>query len=246
MKKPKRSALVRLSYAVIIFLSLIYYASRDKESVDFSSYPAGQERKEAFIGHFLPIIQAENRDILKLRERLTALSKSSEPSSSDESLLTELAERYKLKPDDPALVSKLLTRVDIIPPSLALSQSANESAWGTSRFAVTANNYFGQWCFTEGCGVVPKQRNKGAVHEVKTFDSASQSVTSYIHNLNTNSAYQRLRAIRKNLRKSGREVTGHALAAGLIKYSERGHEYVDELRNMIRQNKFAKLDMTGL
>lgn len=245
MIKLQRSALVRLSYAVIIVLSLIYYASRDKEAVDFSSYPAGQERKEAFVSYFLPIIQAENRDILKLRERLDKLSKSSQPSMSDQSLLTDLAETYKLKPDDPALVSKLLTRVDIIPPSLALAQSANESAWGTSRFAVTANNYFGQWCFTAGCGVVPKQRNKDAVHEVRSFGSSSESVASYILNLNSNKAYQHLRAIRKDLRKSGSTVTGHALAAGLVKYSERGHKYVHELRNMIRQNRFAKLDVAG-
>ena len=71
----------------------------------------------------------------------------------------------------------LLNRVDVIPPSLALAQGANESAWGTSRFSKEGNNYFGQWCFKLGCGLVPRQRDSGAQHEVAKFDSPRQSDT---------------------------------------------------------------------
>ena len=35
---------------------------------------------------------------------------------------------------------------------------------------------------------------------------------------------------------------GYDLAAGLVKYSERGQEYVKEIRAMIRYNKLAKYD----
>ena len=41
-------------------------------------------------------------------------------------------------------------------------QAANESAWGTSRFARIGLNFFGQWCYSKGCGMVPKRRNTGA------------------------------------------------------------------------------------
>lgn len=35
--------------------------------------------------------------------------------------------------------------MDILPPSLALAQAAEESGWGTSRFAREGNALFGQW-----------------------------------------------------------------------------------------------------
>ena len=56
---------------------------------------------------------------------------------------------------------KLLNRVNIIPISMAVAQGAVESGWGKSRFAKEANNYFGHWCFTKGCGLVPSARSEG-------------------------------------------------------------------------------------
>lgn len=59
-----------------------------------------------------------------------------------------------------AWLDKMLLRVDVLPKALVLTQAANESAWGTSRFAVQANNYFGQWCYRTGCGLVPRERKR--------------------------------------------------------------------------------------
>ena len=65
----------------------------------------------------------------------------------------------------------------------------------------------------------------------------------YIRNLNSNSAYKPLRDVRAQLRQLNKPVTGHALAAGLNRYSERGLEYVSELRAMIEYNKLARYDV---
>ncbi|MFT4835563.1 MAG: Bax protein [Psychromonas sp.] len=35
----------------------------------------------------------------------------------------------------------LFNKVDILPPSLALAQAAEESGWGTSRFAKEGNSF---------------------------------------------------------------------------------------------------------
>ncbi|WP_352256125.1 glucosaminidase domain-containing protein, partial [Pseudoalteromonas sp. 19-MNA-CIBAN-0066] len=51
---------------------------------------------------------------------------------------------------DTLILTQALRRVDIIPKELALMQAANESAWGTSRFARIGLNFFGQWCYTKG------------------------------------------------------------------------------------------------
>jgi Bax protein len=144
--------------------------------------------------------------------------------------------------DDDASWHQLLVNVDVLPPSLVLSQAANESAWGTSRFAKLGNNYFGQWCFEHGCGLVPKKRDSDKAHEVAAFNSPKESLESYMQNLNSHPAYQPLRNIRAQLRREKQAVTGMALAAGLTSYSERGQEYIAELRAMIKFNKLSKYD----
>ena len=128
-------------------------------------------------------------------------------------------------------------RVDTIPEQLILVQAANESGWGTSRFAVHGYNFFGLWCFKQGCGFVPRDRNDDAEHEVARFRDLSHSVMTYIRNLNRLYAYQGLRQIRLQLREDKQPVTAKALSEGLMSYSERGQDYIDELQSMLRVNK---------
>ena len=212
----------------------------------FGEIPAGRERKAAFFGYFLPIIEHQNREILATREKLDGWYQNPDKiSSRDAAEIDKIAARYRI--DDFDIESdkswnQLFNRVDVVPPSLALAQSANESAWGTSRFAREGQNFFGQWCFRKGCGLVPKKRDANKTHEVAAFDSPQESVKMYIRNLNSNSAYKGLRDIRAELRRANKAVTGHALAAGLKRYSERGMAYVSELRHMIATNKLAIYD----
>ena len=213
---------------------------------EFGEIPAGRERKAAFFGYFLPIVEKQNQEILKTRQNLADwYLNRDEISSLHADELNTVAIRYRIHDFDienDKSWQKLLSRVDVVPPSLALAQAANESAWGTSRFARQANNFFGQWCFKEGCGLVPKKREAGKTHEVAAFDSPQESVKMYIRNLNSNSAYKPLRDVRAQLRQLNQPVTGHALAAGLKRYSERGMDYVSELREMIEYNKLARYD----
>ena len=214
---------------------------------EFREIPAGRERKAAFFGYFLPIVEKQNRSILTTRQKLADwYLNRDEISSGDASEINTVAIRYRIHDFDvenDKSWQELLNRVDVVPPSLALAQAANESAWGTSRFARQAYNFYGQWCFKQGCGLVPKKRDAGKTHEVAAFDSPQESVKMYIRNLNSNSAYKSLRDVRAQLRQLNKPVTGHALAAGLKRYSERGMEYVSELRSMIEYNKLARYDV---
>jgi Bax protein len=216
------------------------------EMPDFEEIPAGRERKAAFFGYLLPIIENQNRAILATREKLDDWYQNPDTISARHAAeISEIAARYGIDDFDiesDANWNKLFKRVDVVPPSLALAQSANESAWGTSRFAREGNNFYGQWCFRKGCGLVPRKRDANKTHEVAAFDSPQESVRMYIRNLNSNSAYKGLRDIRADLRKANKSVTGQALAAGLKRYSERGMEYVKELREMIAGNKLAVYD----
>jgi Bax protein len=139
-------------------------------------------------------------------------------------------------------VNELLFKVDVIPASLVLAQAANESAWGTSRFALEGNNIFGQWCFEEGCGIIPNRRVEGATHEVKSFDTIEAAIEGYFLNINSHHLYAAFRQERARLRRLGRRLDSMVLAQGLDRYSQRGENYIDEVQTLIQQNDLRQRD----
>ena len=214
------------------------------ELPDFQIYSAGAERKAAFITFLEPMVKARNDNLLKQRVELVSIATKIEgdksPNWADRRFLNKLARLYHIENTEPKkdkqLLDKLLSMVDVIPPALVVAQAANESAWGTSRFAREANNLFGQWCYKQGCGLIPKARTSGLTHEVRVFENVGESVAGYFENINTHKQYAMLREIRQSLRNSGQSVTGAALADGLLYYSERREAYVSDIKNMIRVN----------
>jgi Bax protein len=136
----------------------------------------------------------------------------------------------------------LISRVDVIPPALALAQAAEESGWGTSRFAKEGNAIFGQWTFALRSGLTPLKRDQGKKHQVKVFDSLIDSVRAYTVNLNSHRAYKGFRNTRQDLRRAGVPLDSQALVGKLHKYSERGQAYVSALRELINFNDLSPLD----
>ena len=237
--------IITLIMTLAVFGTAIMGASSEPLP-DFSVYKDVKQKKSAFFGYILPLVEAQNTLIQRKRDKLLELKLLGvdEHSRSQRNFLTDLAKEYRLTVSEitPAEVKQLISRVDQVPASLALAQAAMESAWGTSRFAVQANNLFGQWCYEKGCGLVPLRRNAGSKHEVAKFDSVSDAIESYLRNLNTHRAYSDLREQRAVLRNAGKVVTGHKLAEGLIDYSELREAYVHEIQAVIRINKLTKYD----
>ncbi len=212
---------------------------------DFKSIENTQQKKDAFFAYLYPLTLEANRQVLEEKKLLKSWSiQSNKLTDSQVDEIKSTAKLYKVKcatPDKNCAI-KIDTKIGVVPPSLVLAQAANESAWGTSRFATDGSNYFGQWCYTEGCGIKPSQRDTGASHEVKEFDSPFDSVKGYIHNLNTSAAYKQLRQVRREAWSQSKKPDGVIMATGLIKYSERGAEYVSENQHMIRYNKLLAFD----
>jgi Bax protein len=211
------------------------------------------DKKRTFLYGLVPAVLAVNEEVTLERRRLrslTAARKSGKAWTADQSRwLGALAERYQVdgKPGDAATLDELANRVDVIPASLVLAQAAMESGWATSRFAAEGSALFGQWTYG-GDGIKPKEQRtetKGN-YRVQSFDSPRDSIRAYLLNLNTHAAYKELRAERRRLRKAGKGMTGTALAAGLLHYSERGQAYVDELRSVIRVNRLHLADAATL
>lgn len=207
-----------------------------------------------FIKKLLPEIKQVNSSISNDRKQLLSLKQQINSDArlpeKNRAWLLQLAKRYNLKPaatfNKNIIWHKLLNRVDTIPIPLALAQAANESAWGRSRFATEGNNYFGQWCSRPGCGLVPRKRPAGKRYEVQRFESATTSIASYIHNLNTHRAYAALRKIRAEKRIAGLPITGLQLAEGLKSYSSRKEAYVHSIQNIIIHYNLAALTQKTL
>jgi Bax protein len=134
----------------------------------------------------------------------------------------------------------------VIPPSLALAQGAEESGWGTSRFAREGNALFGQRIFKGTRGIVPNKREQGKRYRVRAFDQLIDGVKAYADNLNTHPAYQLLREARAKRRADNRVVDGAALVPTLVKYSERREKYVETIKLIIRANGFLLYDKARL
>lgn len=215
----------------------------NKPLPNFAKIRDVKEKKRRFFAFIKPAILAENQKILATRrkvERLIEQLSLEQPlSDADQQLVASLIKKYKVSKKFSLLkqLYELQLKVDIIPPALALVQAANESAWGTSRFARIGLNFFGVWCYRQGCGMVPNGRNIGAKHEVAAYSSVNDGVARYLHNINTNHAYRVFRAIRGQLREQNQPLAPEILATGLTPYSERGADYVLELTEMIRHNR---------
>jgi Bax protein len=211
--------------------------------------PELNSKKQQFINQLLPYIEEENRRLTILRARvertIAAIENNVAVTEAEQQHIISLANSYRV--DGNPLQYKtareeLLRKIDLIPSSLALAQAANESAWGESRFAREANNLFGIWTYDENKGLKPRDREEGKKHLVRIFDNFGESVRYYMYTLNSHPAYEELRDIRQQLRQADHVIDGHALAAGLEKYSAKGDMYIDLIQDLIRQNEWARLD----
>ena len=165
------------------------------------------QSKRDFVKTLLPLISYQNQNILlersKLEELRASLIDHNTLSKNDLKFLNKVSKKYRINTAHKHkydLVNELLNRVDIIPNSIVLAQAANESGWGSSRFAREFNALFGEYTYDFSEGVVPLLREEGEKHLVKTFTSVDKSVQSYFNNLNSHYAYEDFRKVREMMR----------------------------------------------
>ena len=151
---------------------------------DMRRIKATKDRKELFILSVLPLILKVNDEIWAERKKLIKLKKlvknGIKLSAEDRLWLAVVKDRYKVVHGD---MDALELGMDIIPPSLALAQAAEESGWGTSRFVVEGNALFGQWTLNSAGGMIPNQRDPLKKHKVKKFSTLIEGVRAYALNL---------------------------------------------------------------
>ena len=213
---------------------------------DFMEIEPVNERKKLFIQTLLPIIYSENLKILEDRKKILDWWSESQGENFSRdfwpSWLFELSEKYDTNDSN---LGNLLIKVDIIPISMALSQAAIESGWGTSRYLREGNAIYGQYTFEKNKGIVPAERDSSKKFFIRKFENLSESTKSYFKNINTHLAYESLREERKKLRMNGETLSGLKLAGFLTSYSERKEDYVNDVKKIIESNNFMKFDNTN-
>ena len=201
-----------------------------------------KKRKDMFIKIVLPLIVKENNKIRVDRKRLFRILNKNSNTDIEKKWLEKKYKQYGVRKND---LSTLKVRMDEIPVSLAISQAAKETGWGTSRFALKGNALFGQWTWS-GEGLKPKNADEGKEHKVMKFHSLQLSVRAYLRNLNTHSTYKNLRKARTKLRNQNKPLDSLVLSKHLDKYAETGSKYIEVLQQIIEQNNLKDFDEARL
>jgi uncharacterized FlgJ-related protein len=195
---------------------------------------SSDDRKKYFVAIMLPLILRANVELAERRQLIVDAVE-----RGDVKVLRQWAELYRLETDSTdvkKLRQELLLRVDQVPVSIALAQSAIETGWGTSRFAIEGNAGFGQWAWSNDSGIKPSDaRYENVV--VRSFANIFDSVRAYMHNLNTYGPYETFRRVRQK-----KKVDIHTLASTLRSYSEEGEDYVEKVGEVIKANNFTLFD----
>lgn len=189
-----------------------------------------QEKKARFRALLVPPTQKVYRE---LQAQYEAVSEKVKSGKSPEEI-AKLKTAYRAESDE-----ELLAALKPHPPSIVLAQAAMESAWGTSRFFVKANNVFGVWSFDSNEPRIAASEQRGdKTIWLKKYASVEDSVRDNYRVLARGDAFKAFRKLRMQTENP------YELVKKLDKYSEKGDEYGKELTSMISFNKFAKYDDT--
>ncbi|MFL2814349.1 MAG: glucosaminidase domain-containing protein [Candidatus Puniceispirillales bacterium] len=206
---------------------------------DLSSVEPTSKRKEIFLSSILPLVIKSSLDILNDRKILCEAIK-----NKDNKKKEEIAKKHYIdlsKIEKLMIDNTLIRKIDIVPISLVMAQAAAESGWGTSRFALEGNALFGQWTWDKSKGIQPKfaSDQKAAVRK---FETLSDSVNSYLSNLNTHIAYSSMRTKRNRNCNQKKLISGYELANWMGNYAITRDEYTKLLRLIIKKNNLVLLD----
>jgi len=209
---------------------------------DMKSLGNTKVKRDLFIKIILPLILDENEKIKADRKKLFKILSKDFNSPGERVWLKRRFKQYKIDDQD---LAKLKMRMDIIPVSIAIAQAANESGWGTSRFALEGNALFGQWTYSKN-GISPKNTDPNQSHKVLQFQILKASVRAYKNNLNTHNAYEDFREARAQLRQGDTHINGLQLTEYLKNNASTGKKYVEILESIIKKNRLHDFDTANL
>lgn len=198
-----------------------------------------KDHKKKFVCELLPAAIRMNKIVYKQRLQVLALEQKSKKTSLDSEerrWLAEIKKQFILK--ESASFADLLSRVDIVPLSILITQAAIESGWGTSRASLQAKNIFGIHGNIKSDNCMPALKDPSVC--IKKYASIDQSLSDYIQFLNTKKSTEGFRQKRAQMRAQDVVLDPFALVATLTRYSERGTEYTRQVSAMMKGQNFVQ------
>ena len=189
-------------------------------------------KKQRFLEQMVPVVERVHGELVQRFEDVEQWLES----GSRQEAIAKLKREYRTDTD-----SELLRALKPHPPSVVLAQAAMESAWGTSRFFVEANNVFGIWSFNKNePRIAAGERRGDKTIWVRKYTSLEESVRDYYRLLGRSGAFEEFRKLRMQT------SDPYELVKKLDRYSEKKHAYGEELAAVIRYNKFTRFDAAQL
>jgi len=195
-----------------------------------------QRKKETFINIMIPSILLAKYKMTMERRKVLRLSKKSNPTIEEAFWLNEKRVEFNVETND-----ELYNNMELHPTSLIIAQAIVESGWGTSKFFQKANNVFGIWSFDKGDKRISASEKRGKKRiYLKKYSTIHQSIYDYLLTIGHVSQYKSFREKRLETQDPFK------LVKYLDKYSERGAEYVSDIKKIIKSNQLTKYDAYAL
>ena len=226
--------------SILLFLLSVLNAFEPGFGKDYYKIRDIKVKKNAFVNTLLPKIENAQKQIISDRIFVQKFFKKylftySLKGRTDLVRLTNISKKYRIQ--EIYNEDEYLQKIDLIPISLVLAQSAVESAWGESRFAREGNNLFGEWTWGKK-GMIPEGRDEDAKHKLRIFDTLDDSIARYMLNLNRHRSYSEFRHLRAEYRRKRIPFTGLIAATTMTNYSQMREKYNRLIAKVIKGNGF--------
>lgn len=204
-------------------------------SIDFREVNP-DKRKDLFIMHILPAIVITRERLMDDLHRVDfiedRINRKKLVSKTDSSFLVSIKKKYETDS-----LSELKKRIYPHPISLALTQAALESGWGTSSIFRHGNNIFGIMSFSSDNPRSQIPYNEGDDERyLRTYNSIIESVEHYFLFISTVSSYKKFR------QKRWEGGTSIQLVRYLGRYHDNTDQYAEMAQSIIASNNLERYD----
>lgn len=185
-----------------------------------------EERSRLHFCVWLPLILQVNEETLKERDWLRRIYYKTEFQKKNLKNLEKIAKKYRIQAKVPSkeFFAEAFFKVDLVPPSMALSQVSLEGGWtktyddnGRITLGTRCNNYFSIYDFSKNRSKACKASRSNDY--IKYYEHLIDSVRDYVTKVNSHPAYISSRLIRLHNRVNN-NVSGAQMILGLSSYAE--------------------------
>ena len=182
------------------------------------------------------LILRENEQILNERILFLLLKEKADKgekwTSKEQAYFDYLVNKYDaiVLKTTPTKINDLLPKIDEIPPSLAIAQTALDTDFGKENM----ESPFGQMGWLDNQTYAPIK-----------YENLSDAVRAYVKEMNATPNYNDWRRIRQNQNNSQMPRASHYMTMGLRTYRPEDTAYIEKIRNLMGKNPFI-FDMDQL